>query len=56
MDDKEQSIKTGQIFSNEYLGTELDHRHADGKEFYYTGVDGEIRSLADMNIEYQGPF
>tara|TARA_Y100000593_G_scaffold79574_1_gene148181 strand:- start:373 stop:1098 length:726 start_codon:yes stop_codon:yes gene_type:complete len=54
MEDKEQSIKTEQFLPVEYLGNELDYRHADGKKFYRVDEQGNRRSLADLNLQYGG--
>ena len=54
MEDKEQSIKTEQFLPVEYLGKELDYRHADGKKFYRVDEQGNRRSLADLNLQYGG--
>ena len=54
MEDKEQSIKTEQFLPVEYLGNELEYRHADGKKFYRVDKQGNRRSLVDMNLQYGG--
>ena len=55
MEDKEQSIKFGQILPIEYLGSELEYQHSNGKKFYWTDENGDRRSRSDMNYLYAGP-